>query len=58
MVSAGRTSTYQQVTVSQNTLVYKAVIGYKGKGATTSKKVGQVLDQVTITKSGSTKTVR
>lgn len=57
VVSAGHTSTYQQVTVSRNTLVYQAVIGYKGKGATTSKKVGQVLDQVTITKSGSTKTV-
>ena len=58
VATAGYTSTYQQVTVSQNTLVYKAVVGYKGKGSTTSKKVGQVLDQVTITKSGSTKTVR
>ena len=57
VVSAGHTSTYQTVTVSDNTLVYRAVIGYKGKGATTSKKVGQVLDQVTITKSGSRKTV-
>ena len=58
VASASHTSTYQQVTVSQNTLVYQAVVGYKGKGSTTSKKVGQVLDQVTITKSGATKTVR
>lgn len=58
VVSAGYTSTYQQVTVSTNTLVYRAVVGYKGKGSTTSKKVGQVLDQVTITKSGTSKTVR
>ena len=58
VVTASHTSTYQRVTVSQNTLVYQAVVGYKGKGSTTTKKVGQVLDQVTITKSGSTKTVR
>lgn len=58
VVSAAYTSTYQTVTVSRNTLEYRAVIGYKGKGASTSKKVGQVLDQVTITKSGATKTVR
>jgi hypothetical protein len=58
VVTAGHTSTYQRVTVSQNTLTYQAVVGYKGKGSTTAKKVGQVLDQVTITKSGRTKTVR
>lgn len=58
VASAGYTSTYQKITVSKNSLVYQAVVGYKGKGSTTSKKVGQVLDQVTITKSGSTKTVR
>ena len=58
VVSASQTSTYQRVTVSQNTLVYQAVVGYKGKGSTTTKKVGHVLDQVTITKSGATKTVR
>lgn len=58
VASAGYTSTYQRVTVSQNTLTYQAVIGYKGKGSTTTKKVGQVLDQVVITKSGSAKTVR
>jgi hypothetical protein len=58
VVSASHTSTYQRVTVSEGTLVYQAVIGYKGKGSTTAKKVGQVLDQVTITKSGATKTVR
>lgn len=58
VASAGYTSTYQKVTVSRNTLVYQAVVGYKGTDATTSKKVGQVLDQVTITKSGSTKSVR
>lgn len=58
VASAGHTSTYQRVTVSQNTLTYQAVVGYKGKGSTTAKKVGQVLDQVVITKNGSTKTVR
>ena len=58
VVSASHTSTYQRVTVSKNTLVYQAVVGYKGKGSTTTKKVGQLLDQVTITKSGATKTVR
>jgi hypothetical protein len=58
VVSAGYTSTYQTVTVSKNSLVYRAVIGYKGAGSTTSKSVGQVLDQVTITKTGSAKTVR
>ena len=58
VVSAGHTSTYQRVTVSQTTLTYQAVVGYKGRGSTTTKKVGQVLDQVVITKSGSTKTVR
>lgn len=58
VVSAADTATYQTVTVSQNQLLYRAIVGYKGKGSTTSRKVGQVLDQVTITKSGSTKTVR
>jgi len=58
VATASQTSTYQRVTVSQNTLVYQAVVGYKGKGSTTAKKVGQVLDQVTITKTGTTKTVR
>ena len=58
VVSASQTATYQKVTVNQNTLVYRAVVGYKGKGSTTTKKVGQVLDRVTITKSGATKTVR
>ncbi len=58
VASAGYTSTYQRVTVSQNTLVYQAVVGYKGMGSTTTKKVGEVLDQVTISKSGSTTTVR
>lgn len=58
VAAAGYTSTYQKITVSKNTLVYQAVVGYKGKGSTTSKKVGQVLDQVTITKSGATKRVR
>ena len=56
-VGASKTATYQTVTVSKSTLVYRAVVGYKGKGSTTTKKVGQVLDQVTITKSGATKTV-
>jgi hypothetical protein len=58
VATASQTSTYQRVTVSQDTLVYQAVVGYKGKGSTTAKKVGQVLDQVTITKTGTTKTVR
>ena len=58
VVTAAHTSTYQRVTVSQNTLTYQAVVGYKGTGSTTAKKVGQVLDQVIITKSGTTKTVR
>lgn len=58
VVSAAKTATYQTVTVSRNQLVYKAIVGYKSKGATTSKRVGQVLDQVTITKNGATKTVR
>lgn len=56
-VGASETATYQTVTVSKNQLVYQAVVGYKGKGATTSTKVGQVLDRVTITKSGTSKTV-
>lgn len=58
VVTASKTATYQTVTVSADTLVYKAVVAYKGKGATTGKRAGQVLDQVTIAKSGSTKTVR
>lgn len=58
VASAAYTSTYQKVTVSRDRLVYQAVVGYKGTGATTSKKVGEVLDQVIITKNGTTKTVR
>ena len=37
--------------MSKNKLVYKAVVAYKGSKSTTKKKVGQTLDQVTITKS-------
>ncbi|MFT4166590.1 MAG: metallophosphoesterase family protein [Microlunatus sp.] len=58
VAGAAHTATYQTVTVSDNTLTYRAIVGYKGKGSTTTKKVGQVLDQVTITKNGTTKTVR
>jgi len=60
VAGAVQTATYQTVTVSKDSLVYRAVVGYKGKGSSTSKKVGQVLDQVTITKNaaGNSKKVR
>lgn len=60
VVGAVETATYQTVTVSKNSLIYRAVVGYKGKKSSTSKKVGQVLDQVTITKNaaGKSKKVR
>lgn len=58
VAGAAHTATYQTVAVSKNKLTYRAVVGYKGKGSTTKKKVGEVLDQVTITKKGTTKTVR
>ena len=60
VANAAHTATYQTVTVSKKKLTYRAVVGYKGKGSTTKKKVGEVLDQVTITKnaSGKSKTVR
>ena len=60
VAAAAHTATYQTVTVSKGSLVYRAVVGYKGKGSTTKKKVGQVLDQVTITKNakGTAKKVR
>lgn len=60
VAGAARTATYQTVTISRDKLTYQAVIGYKGKGSSTSRKVGQVLDQVTITKNaaGNSKQVR
>ncbi|MFY0406656.1 metallophosphoesterase [Solicola sp. PLA-1-18] len=57
-VAADRTSTYGTVTVSGSTLTFRAVVSAKGKGSTTSRGVGQVLDEVRITDDGHAKQVR
>ncbi len=57
-VWAAATSTYQVITISGDTLAYRAVVSHRGKGSTSPFGPGGVLDQFTIVKSGTDKVVR
>lgn len=57
-VGVARTSTYATVAVSGDALTFRAVVSARGGGATTSRRVGQVLDEVRITDDGHAKKVR
>lgn len=49
LTSAYRTSTYQVVDVSPDALTVRAIVGHRGKGATPTARVGDVLDTFTLT---------
>jgi hypothetical protein len=46
---AARTSTYQVIRISGDTLRYRAVVSHRASGSTASARVGEVLDRFTIT---------
>jgi 3',5'-cyclic AMP phosphodiesterase CpdA len=46
---AARTSTYQVIRISGDTLRYRAVVSHRASGSTSSAGVGEVLDRFTIT---------
>lgn len=57
VVKVAQTATYQILDFGPTTLRYRAVVAAKGKGATTTRKAGQTLDQFTIYKADGSKTV-
>ena len=50
VLAHAQTSTYQAISVSQDRLVYRSVIGAKGEGSTTDRERGDLLDAFTITR--------
>ena len=48
---AAATSTYQVITITGDTLAYKAVVSHRGAGSTSPFSPGGVLDQFEIVKS-------
>ncbi len=57
-VWAAATSTYQVITITGDTLAYKAVVSHRGAGSTSPFGPGGVLDEFTIVKSAGGKVVR
>lgn len=52
VLAHAQTSTYQAISVSQDRLVYRSVIGAKGEASTTERGRGDLLDAFTITRGG------